>query len=491
MKINLKEIIFIIFLFLFTFSLRFYRLSETSLYPDEITWMVRARETALAVRTLDFEFFKSAWWNIKHDTEAIALPLTISTGVPMIYLAKDASVLSANLYQDYIVARTTIILFVSLFLVIFYFSVKKLTNTKIAVLSSLLLTLDPVFMANSKLIMNDVYLSIFVSLAIFSFLLIKNNYISALLSGLFVALSFLTKPTGLIVLPILLLDKSYKKLLVTLLVTLLLITILWPASWYNPLFAIPEYLLRQRTLVGAGINNYFFGQITNNPSFLYYIYQFVSRIPIVIVSSFILSVIYFWTEIKKSKLVTLLIFILLYIIILSMSSKKLGVRYLLPIIPFAYVFASKFLAKFNYIIIAPVMIYFVANYLLLFPHHDLYYNQLFGGMKHVTQYDLVGLCSGSKESVDYILKCFPQVKSIGAIGCGNSVIPYYYPNHFDNGWKEKDVFYVEQYYLQLNKDTELTKYVQENKPTKVISINGVNLSYIYVNSKTNNLCQSK
>lgn len=486
---SFKEIVIILFLFFFTFSIRFYKLSETSLYPDEITWMVRAKETALAIRTLDFKFFDSAWWNIKDDTEAIALPLAISTGFPLIYLARDQSVLSANLFQDYMVARTTVIILTSFFIVFFYFSVKKITNQKVAFLSSLLLTLDPLFLANSKLVMNDIFLSAFIFLALSSFLLIKNNRFSIIFASLMTALAFLTKPIGLIVLPIFLINKNYSKFLFTLLFTFVFITVIWPTAWTSPVISIFEYILRQKDLVGSGINNYFLGTITNNPSFLYYPFQLIARIPPMIVIFFVLSTTVFWSQIKNKNLINLILFVLLYFFILTISPKKLGIRYLLPIIPVIYIFASKILMMLKPVLIGVVIVYSFINFIYLFPNHSLYYNQLIGGMKNASKFDLIGLCHGSKESVDYILKCYPHVKSIGAIGCGNSIVPYYYPNKFNTNWKDQDIFYVENYYLQLNKDEELTKFVKSNDPNHIIIINGLKLSNIYVKDTINSSCQ--
>lgn len=491
MKNKTKEIFIVIFLFLLTFSLRFYKLSETSLYPDEITWMVRAKETALAIRTLNFKFFDSAWWNIKNDTEAIALPLTISTGFPLIYLARDQSVLSANLFQDYMVARTSVIIITSFFIVLFYFSVKKLTDQKVALLASLLLTFDPAFLANSKLVMNDIFLTIFVFLSLASYFLIKNNKLSIVISSLMVALAFLTKPTGLIVLPIFLLSKNYKKFIITLSVTFIFIIIFWPTAWDSPFSSIIEYTLRQKDLVGSGINNFFLGKITDNPNFLYYPFQFLARIPPVITLSFVLSTTIFWKQIKNKKLISLIIFVLLYFAILTLSSKKLGIRYLLPIIPFVYIFASKYILKFKTVFIGLILVYSLVNYIYLFPNHNLYYNRLIGGMKNASKFDLVGLCQGSKESVDYILKCYPEIKSIGAVGCGSSIIPYYYPNSFRDNWKNEKVFFVENYYIQLNKDKELTEFVKNTNSSKIININGLKLASIYVVEGVNNICQSK
>ena len=56
---------------------------------------------------------------------------------------------------------------------------------------------------------------------------------------------------------------------------------------------------------------------------------------------------------------------------------------------------------------------------------------------------MIDLCQGSKGAVDYILKCYPDVREIAAIGCGSSTIPYYYPYAFTENWKNEKIFLVE------------------------------------------------
>ncbi len=508
---NWRDIVVVLLLFLLTFIVRAYQLGQTPIYPDEITWMVRSKESALAIRTQRFDYFKTAWWNIKDDTEAIAIPLTFSVGFPIIYLAKDASVLSFNLFQDYIVGRYVVIFITSIFMSIFYLFLRKVLDKKMSLLASFLLTMDPTFLANSKIIMNDIYLTIFLFISLASYLLIKNKLNSVILSAVGLSLAFLTKPNGLILIPIfalqIFLNKDrlveIKKFVLTLFFAFVVVLVLWPNSWANPFFAIPEYLLRQTSLVQNGINNYFFGQITNNPPFYYYIFEILVKIPPIIILSFISLLLFFFSKAYRKQsgskfLISLFTFLVLFLITVSFSAKKLGARYVLPIWPWIYLLSmyplhylmEKFRSKLLKIsFLTLLVISTIYNYFHFFPYHDLYYNFLIGGSENAAKYDLVGLCSGSKASVDYISKCYLETNTIGALGCGRSTIPYYYPNSFDYNWKKDGVWFVEAYYVQLNKDPEVTNFYEKNKPTHTISINGLNLAYIYAREGIKNNCK--
>jgi 4-amino-4-deoxy-L-arabinose transferase-like glycosyltransferase len=507
-----REIIIIASLFSLTLLPRFYRLSETPLYPDEITWMVRAKETSLALRTLNFNYFSSAWWNIINDTESIALPLTVSVGFPIIYLGKGQSVLSYNLFQDYIVGRSIVIIISSIFIVLYYLFAQKYFGKKVALLSSLLFTLDPIFTANSKLILNDLYLTLFIFFSISTYLLIKNKKLSVFLSSLGLTASFLTKPHGILLIPVFFLQifinrenrkQQLGKFIVTFMLFIVFVSLLWPSSWSNPVFAVPEYLLRQITQAGEGINNYFLGNITENPPFYYYLFQLMTRLPPLIILGFLgFLIILIRNKDKSHKTykysISILAFMFIFITVVSLSPKKLGVRYILPLWPWIYLFAGKTILfitnriKYPFLkigFILTILIYFLFIAIYYFPHEYLYYNDFIGGTKNAQKYDLVGLCLGSKAAIDYVGACYPSIRKVAVLGCGRTTIPYYYPNPINYDWKNESVLIIENYYLQLEKDKEVVEFYNNNYPTHTINIKGAKLAQIYVRGNPENKCK--
>jgi hypothetical protein len=504
-----QDKVVIIFIFLLSFLVGIYRNSEIPIYPDEITWMVRAKETALAIRTLNFGFFDSAWWTIKNDTESIALPLTVSVGFPIIYLGKGQSVLSYNLFQDYVIGRAVVVFLTSTFFGAFYYFASKIFNRKVALFSLVLLMLDSVFVANSRIIMNDIFLTVFLFLSICFYLFIKNKPLSILLTSFAVAASFITKPHGLLVLPVLfltLIDQKIKfkyefsKHASIVILTFVIISLLWPASWTAPLSAIPEYILRQKELAGSGISLYFFGRVTSNPPFYYYLFQLLTRIPTIVLFSFLS---YLFISLKKDLKVdfkshfVIFSFLILFSIFISFSPKKLGARYILPLWPWLYLYSGKVLLDISsrfkgqvvkLLTVSVVIFFSFRTYFIFFPNNYLYYNSLVGGVRGASRYGVVGLCSGSKPAVQFLGKCYPKVERIAVLGCGKTTIPYYWPHKFTRNWKEESVVVIENHFLQLERDSEVVKFYRNNNPTHTINVAGADLAHIYTKEGVDNIC---
>ena len=171
LKIKSVSLLLIIFIFLISFFVRIYKLQETEIYPDEITWMVRGKESFLAIKTGRFFYFKTAWWKSETDTEAINLPGALISGASMFFLAKNQPTnYSLNIFPDYIAARIPFTIINSLFVVFFYLFLIKITNNKkTAFLGSLIFSLDPISIALSRWYLVDSYLMIWL---FFIFLLI-------------------------------------------------------------------------------------------------------------------------------------------------------------------------------------------------------------------------------------------------------------------------------------------------------------------------------
>jgi hypothetical protein len=301
-------------------------------------------------------------------------------------------------------------------------------------------------------------------------------------------------------------NKQFKtelaKYLITVLMTFVFVTILWPASWHNPIFAITEYLFRQKDLVNNGINTYFMGKLTNNPPVYYYLVQMIIRVPPIILFGF-LSYLYFLTSSWKNSSLkpnyVIFTFFSLFLIFVSISAKKLGVRYALPLWPWIYLFAGKgilgLLSKIknpSTVGVGVVMIisFSVRTHLSLFPNNYLYYNSLIGGSKNAQKYDVVGLCSGSKQAVSYISKCYPQEKEIAVLGCGSSTIPYYWPHWVTTNWKNENILVIEKHFLQLKRDPEVVKFNENNIPSHTIKVFGADLAYLYVKDGVFETCNT-
>ncbi|KKQ49691.1 MAG: Glycosyl transferase family 39 [Candidatus Woesebacteria bacterium GW2011_GWC1_38_13] len=509
------------FLFLIAFLPRIYRIQETPIYTDEITWMVRAKETFLAIRTLNrthiINYFKSdnAWWNNKTDTEAIALPLVYISGPFIAYLG-NGSVLSRNVMAEYTAGRIPLAFVNSLTVIIFFLMTKKSFGNRVSFILSYFYALDPINLANSRLIMNDGLLCFFMLLTVYAFFYIENKSISIVISSLALAFGFLTKPIG--ILPVFawltyLLITNHKKetfvkIIKICLFTLFSILILWPESWFNPVVSIFEYLFRQIRLTQTSTAIYFMGQATKDVPVYYYVVHMFLRMPIYILAALVFSIIMLIRllgikgirEISRSQSVevSLFIFAIFLYLILALSSKKSGIRYLLPIWPFIYYFSAVFYKYFNItlkknsflkaILVFSIIICTFTVYKYN-PSYDYYVNEFFRRSDMSQEYISVGLCYGAKESADFIKKCFPSEGSVTYIGCASTVVPYYYSGNLSREVNKNKIIIIEEYYTQMGYVSEdIYKIVNEVEPV-FLENNGIILSRLYnIGMKEDNKC---
>ncbi len=361
------------------------------------------------------------------------------------------------------------------------------------------------------MVMNDGLLSVFILLSLYSFFFINNKTWSIILSSFALTLGFLTKPIGL--LPVvawvsyLIFASDKKEVLIKILkigiLSIVLIQIFWPESWFNPIFSIAEYLSRQYRLTKEATEIFFMGNVTNRAPFYYYLIQIMLRIPSYIFLGLLIALIAPFNLLSKKGLskftvkknlvkLSTFIFVLVFFTSIAYSVKKSGIRYLLPIWPFLYFISCWAFFKYLFsklknkivpnIVVFTFFIIALVNIYKYSPNYDYYYSELFGGPKTAQKYIATSLCYGAKESAKFINKCFPSLTSFVYIGCADTVIPYYFSGTVVSKIGNDGLLVVEEYYNQmgyLSKDEQ--KYINAHKPV-VIEKNGNVLARIYNNN---------
>lgn len=488
-KINLLLIILIFFLSLFV---RIYKLQETEIYPDEITWMVRSKESFLSIKTGRFFYFDTAWWKSQTDTEAINLPGVLISGASMFFLAKNQPTnYSLKLFPDYIAVRIPVAVINSLFVVFLFLALKKITKDKrIAFLGSLMLSLDPISLALSRWHLADSYLMIFVFLSFYFFCFVKNKKLSIITTAFFLSLAFLTKPTALVIIPVLFIISPFK-LVLTSIPFFLFVHFFWLGNGGYVGFEVFDYVLRQYRLSQEPFRTFFAGRVTTNPPFYYYFYQLITRLPVITLIG--LFVFPFFVKVKKivkqQKMILFFgMFSFLYLVVFSLSTKKLGVRYIYPIYPFIYYVSSTGIIYFFDRIKKKQKIFFttiICGYFSFitfyyFPNYYLFYNEIFGGPAKMQKYDMVGLCTGAKNAMMFISKNY-ITDSIAYVGCNRSAVNYYSGVRVSSDWKNEKYIIVEESLRYLFPENEVFEYLEDKEPVFLNKQQGVILSRVYIN----------
>lgn len=129
----------------------------------------------------------------------------ISRGHPLFFIFFVSS-LTAIFGKTYVTARAIILLISIALIITTYYLGKELVNKKVGIWAALFLAIQPMFFAQSTLILPEVMLSLLGSLTILFYL--KNRYALYFLFG---SLLILTKETGIVVFAGIVLNEWYKE----------------------------------------------------------------------------------------------------------------------------------------------------------------------------------------------------------------------------------------------------------------------------------------
>jgi len=280
------------------------------LTPDEHRWLGRSVKFLAAWLYQDWAF------TLRKGHPGVTTMWTAVAGLISKYLfsswSEGVSVSRASLLSflqevptdavslDYLVAiRFPTALLTSAFVVVLYFLVGKLLDRKVALLSAVLVALDPFYLAHSRLLHHDALVATFMTLSLLSFLVYLSQTRASgylVLSGLSAGLAFLSKATSLFLVPFvgLLAWMAYVeqggslfsppsrwqegkrwlgRFLVWGLVASITFVALWPAMWVEPAKALGEMWEKATSAAATDVHtqgDFFLGRPTLDAKILFY-----------------------------------------------------------------------------------------------------------------------------------------------------------------------------------------------------------------------------
>ena len=194
-------------------------------------------------------------------------------------------------------------LLISISLIICYMLLRKLLPEEIALLASVLMALDPFFIAHSRVIQLDALMTIFLLISVLGLqvYLTLNQRKYLFLSGIAGGLALLTKSPALFLIPFVFLAVGLKIFEYTgekkgmkpdimkmisviplnyILLMLIVIVILYPAMWTNPIETLRETYgsiigevtseVIDESSMAHEIGNFFMGRYVDDPGWLFY-----------------------------------------------------------------------------------------------------------------------------------------------------------------------------------------------------------------------------
>ncbi|MGF1482285.1 MAG: ArnT family glycosyltransferase [Cyanophyceae cyanobacterium] len=325
-------------------------------------------------------------------------------------------------------------------MVFFYVFSRRLLGPSIALLATILLVLDPFFLAYQRFLTTDALQVDFCILALLLLLLYlqgKGDWRSLLASGILMGLATASKITALFVLPAIFLwiifielgvwqqfpQRGWRRQLIALtcwgLSTVAIIFVIWPALWQDAgetLTRLTEGLLQESSRGYL----FFLGEPTDAPGILFYPLALVYRLSPWIqlgLLSFLITLIVPHRRSLQSSVLALAIVPLCVLTILSTTETKID-RYILLILPeLALLAAAGWLSVSAWLSRIPwfrqrkypqgigALLLIVGQTVILVPHvpHYLtYYNPLFGGSQAAQRIFMVGQGEGLEQAAYWL-----------------------------------------------------------------------------------------
>ncbi|HID64779.1 MAG TPA: glycosyltransferase family 39 protein [Anaerolineae bacterium] len=389
------------FLFLVAFLPRAFGLN-VFITPDEYLWIERSGQFLAALLRADW----AATFQVGHPgltTRWTGVLGILATYLPRLQTVSDQWLvdsqpfpdlladMSAHLPEVLAATRYPTVLLTSLGVVGLYFLVRPLFGQRAALLSAVLLALEPFYLALSRVIHHDALSTTFMALSLLSFMVHlrkRRPFPYLVLSGLMAGLAFLSKSPSLFLVPFTALlslgaywlqkgpalpvpsvvegspvEGSLRPLdwrrlaglgrdwILWGLMATLVFALLWPAVWVHPLGTIQGVIDKASGYAASPHErgNFFLGKVGLDPGPLFYPVALLFRLtPLTLLglggSLLLLRRITNppradprrW---RVAQISSLWAFILLYVLFMTMGAKKFD-RYLLPIFPMIDILAA-------------------------------------------------------------------------------------------------------------------------------------------------------
>lgn len=443
-------------------------------------------------------------------------------------------------------ARLAVVVFITLAMLVGLYFAWRLFGAAVATLAFLLIAFDPFYVAHSRFLHTNGMLATFMFVSVLAYLhaLRSRNKISLAASGAFAGLSFICISPGFLLIPMIglvtiaslwespgfLWDRSLRKfdlqviwrkailpLLVWGAVALLVVYILWPAMWANPVGTLVKTLryglsAAEGEIGGAQFVDAYQDADKGSQYLYFYPLTYLWRSTpagLIGVGLALLLLVFKRSEIQpqvRRNMYDLLLFVLVYTVIMSLGAKKFD-RYYLPVyLPLDVVSAagwwavirwlgeSRRLAGKKYIQYAMIVLILgmqVAYTLQNVPYYLTYYNPLMGGLKRAPEVMTVGWGEGLNEAALYlrgqpricdqqILSWYPLAYTWYSIdfGCEAQLVEFS-PEMTLADYLAYDyvVIYINQ--MQRDHPKDLLAYLYTLQPEHSVWIKGVEYARVY------------
>jgi 4-amino-4-deoxy-L-arabinose transferase-like glycosyltransferase len=440
-----------------------------------------------------------------------------------------------------VASRLNMVLAITGLLIAAFWTASRLLGFWPAMVGFFLIAVDPFHVALSRLLHVDGMSSTLMFLSILAYMcyLYRGGHVYDLvLSGAAAGLAWLTKTPSLFLIPFLglvvlltFLEKSWQQRQIAWKdlwrlsfpfviwggIGLMVLIVLWPAMWVEPIHTIRRMLggTVSYAVEGHDFPLYFNGKVyTGDPGIQFYPVTYLWRTtPTVLIGILFAGMALFlpqkqWLQPSQRRpLVTLLLFAILFTLFMDLGAKKFD-RYLLPVYPpLAVVAGVGWMAAANWVRqrrpqrrvrqVSAVMVLLTACAgqaactLSSYPYYLSFYNPLLGGTPRAPQVMMVGWGEGLDQAARLLNSQPGASHRQVATGVWSTTFSYYYKgpvlrSRFEAGTNRIEDWMASDYYVMYINESqrdkvsyELIDYFATQEPLKVVYINGLDYVYIY------------
>lgn len=414
-------------------------------------------------------------------------------------------------------ARRGVAILTAASVVVIYLMACQLLDRRIALISAILIALDPFYLALSRVLHLDAIATAFMTISLLGLLLYLKHqrpwpYLA--LSGTAAALAALNKAPALFMAPFVglmlvafgrLSGRSFleigKAFLLWAFVAGLVGFALWPAMWVDPVGTINGVLstaLDYAEYPHSNLN-FFWGEIKPDPGPWFYPVAWAFRTIPLVMLGLVLSVPIFTKNERgqRAALLGLLAYSLLFASFMTVGAKKFD-RYILPIFPALGIVAAAGLCHFtetvkwridrvNIYPIAVTLVFLLSAGLSLpyHPYYFPYYNPLVGGSSQATRTLLVGWGEGLEDAANYLNQkegarefrvALRYMADFAPLFVGQTIDT----EHYDPATADYVVIYLNQVQRDLNPEL-IDRYYESQEPEHTVSLHGIDYAWVYPN----------
>lgn len=423
----------VLFIFLFSISLRLWNLNEMGKTWDEDAYVKWGYNFVKLIEKGDF---KNPYWHRISTSPPLSSYLF---GIPARFDVIKFDTQNNPIFSyDYTHVRLVSVLLSSSTIILVTLFGWKYLSFFTGVSAGTILSMLPLFVGYSQLATLESLIIFFFTATVFSFFNFLTDFSkkNILLTGILLGLALEVKYSNFLLIPLLILiyliwvfnvnkknKRSHiKSLFLIFIIGLITFFILWPMPWFH---------LREVITFNASIRyspysvpEVFFGKLMHVPKLYYFIY-FLITTPFLILIFFLIGLKKISTE-KKWILYSIVAWFLLPFVQSFYNFRQHGIRYIIEIyaplaliasIGFNYI-VSKITKKtlFKVIIFAFVIIYMFLILIKISPYYLEYFNIVVGGTKNVYKEKLFQIGwwgQGIKEAANYLTKNAPKNSRIG------------------------------------------------------------------------------